>query len=97
MSISSTQQDAAEVRAAFEEIVRSIFAAKKLPAPAIRDETLLLDGTIPIDSLDLAEIVVRMTEACRCDPFKDGFVPFQTAGELIRLYAQTARVSASDI
>ena len=86
MSTSDTHRDLVQVRSAFEDVLKSVFAAKNLPTPAIDDDTELLDGTVALDSLDLAEIVVRLTEACAFDPFENGFVPFRTAGELIRLY-----------
>ena len=86
MSTSDTNRDLVQVRSAFEDVLTSVFAAKNLPTPATDDDTELLDGTMALDSLDLAEIVVRLTEACGYDPFENGFVPFRTAGELIRLY-----------
>jgi acyl carrier protein len=90
MSSSSSSNAAwslVQARASFEDSLKSVFAAKNLPTPAITDETELLGGTIDLDSLDLAEIVVRLTNASGYDPFENGFVPFRTAGELIRLYA----------
>jgi acyl carrier protein len=40
-----------------------------------------------IDSLDLATIVVQLTEATGEDPFQGGFIEFRTVGELTRLYS----------
>jgi acyl carrier protein len=49
---------------------------------------LLLGGGLPIDSLDLAGLVVELELATGLDPFKDGFVEFRTAGELADLYSR---------
>jgi acyl carrier protein len=87
MSKSNAQRDPAQVRAAFEDALKSVLAAKKLPTPSISDNSELLDGSIDLDSLDLAEIVVRLTRASGYDPFEQGFVPFRTVGELVRLYS----------
>ena len=62
--------------------------SKGLTAPKIKSETMLLGGGVPIDSLDLAALVVELEQATGFDPFKAGFVNFRTAGELARLYRQ---------
>ncbi len=49
-------------------------------------DSLILGGDLPIDSLDLATVVVELEAATGLDPFKDGFIEFQTVGELARLY-----------
>ena len=51
------------------------------------DDTLLLGGRLGIDSLDLAAIVVNLSEIAQNDPFANGFIEFRTVGELARLYA----------
>jgi len=63
---------------------------KGLEAPAVTAGTRLLGGDLPIDSLDLATVVVELEERTGRDPFRDGFVTFQTAGELAALYADPA-------
>jgi acyl carrier protein len=65
-----------------------IAASKGTTAPKIRPDTALLGGGLPIDSLDLAALVVELEQATGRDPFKSGFVDFRTAGELARLYRQ---------
>jgi len=79
--------NAAEIRARIVRILGKIIAAKGLPAPDLGDDTVLLGGSLGIDSLDLAELIVTMTEECRKDPFAAGLLEFRTVGELVRLYA----------
>jgi hypothetical protein len=42
---------------------------------------------LPIDSLDLAGLVVEMELLTGTDPFADGFINFNTIGEFAALYA----------
>lgn len=67
-------------------IVQRILADKGLDAPAITAGTALLDGSVGIDSLDLAVLVRELEDVAGHDPFADGFIEFQTAGELAKLY-----------
>jgi len=68
------------------EIVQRILADKGLDARPITADTALLDGTVGIDSLDLAVLVRELEDVAGYDPFADGFIEFQTAGELAKLY-----------
>lgn len=68
------------------QIIQRILSDKGLDAPPISAGTTLLDGTVGIDSLDLAVLVRELEEAVGRDPFQDGFIEFQTAGELAKLY-----------
>lgn len=72
------------------ELIRSELATilndKGAPPPSIEAETLLLDGPLEIDSLDLATLVVVLEEKTGLTPFAKGFVLFHTAGELARLF-----------
>jgi len=54
--------------------------------PEIGPETVLLGGDLPIDSLDLAALVVELQSATGKDPFSRGIVDFRTAGELAGLF-----------
>ena len=40
---------------------------------------------LPIDSLDLATVVIELEVEMGIDPFKDGFISFPTARELAKL------------
>ncbi len=59
---------------------------KAIPVPAIDGATPLLGGPLQIDSLDLAVIVVQLSEATGKDPFANGFIYFRTVQELANLY-----------
>jgi len=75
-----------ELLGRIEQIVGRMAAAKGARAPKIKPDTALLGGSLPIDSLDLAQLVVELEQVAGFDPFKTGFVDFRTAGELAKLY-----------
>ena len=54
--------------------------------PFLNNETVLLGGTIPIDSLDLATIIVELQSVTGRDPFAEGIIEFETIGELAELF-----------
>ena len=68
-------------------ILSESLKAKGHASDNLQADTPLLGGALPIDSLDLAALVVNLTEATGKDPFANGFVAFRTIGELARLYA----------
>lgn len=68
-------------------IIRQVLHDKGLNCHEIADSTPLLGSSLGIDSLDLATIVVQLTEVTGKDPFQGGFVQFRTVGELARLYS----------
>jgi acyl carrier protein len=79
-----------DIRQAQQEVVRILaetLKAKGQTPENLHDETPLLGGGLAIDSLDLAGLVVNLTEATGKDPFANGFIAFRTIGELARLYA----------
>jgi acyl carrier protein len=80
-----TQQ---EILQQVEIIIAKIAASKGASAPKITASTELLGGGLPIDSLDLASVVVELESFTGFDPFKAGFINFRTAGELAALYQQ---------
>lgn len=72
----------ARVIAAFQEV----FKNKGLAAPSLT-ATSRLDGSLGLESLDFAEIVVRLEGEFGKDPFSGG-MPQQitTLGDLVALY-----------
>lgn len=76
-----------QIQGKIQELVTQALSAKGLPAERLSEQTLLLGGTLGIDSLDLAAIVVSLSEVTRKDPFAEGFIDFRTVGELAKLYA----------
>ena len=67
-------------------VIDRIAASKGTTAPTISANTALLGGGLPIDSLDLATLVVELEQATGRDPFKSGLADFRTAGQLAELY-----------
>jgi acyl carrier protein len=67
-------------------MIERIAAEKGLTVQPIAEETVLLGSTLGIDSLDLAAIVVELSESTGKDPFQGGFIEFRTVGELGDLY-----------
>lgn len=76
-----------ELISRIQETLNQILDAKGVPRVQLREEVAVLDGTLPIDSLDLAQIVIELQSATGKDPFRDGFIQFRTVGELARLFA----------
>ena len=70
--------------------ITEIATSKGAKLPAVNADTVLLGGTLPIDSLDLATIVVQLEATANADPFRDGFVEFRTIGELATLFANAS-------
>lgn len=78
---------AEQVTEQIQRLISEALTAKGLAAVPLAADTLLLGGTLSIDSLDLAAIVVNLSEITGKDPFSEGFVEFRTVGELAQLYA----------
>ena len=70
--------------------IREIAAAKGAAPPAIAADTKLFEGQLPIDSLDLAGLVVELETTTGVEPFRDGLIEFHTVGELAALFASHA-------
>ena len=81
--------DTAQVLKLICERLRDVAAAKGANIE-INGDTRILGGPLPVDSLDLAGIVVELEGITGHDPFRDGFVNFHTVGELARLYSGAA-------
>lgn len=79
-----------EVIASIVEVLTRVIEDKGEPRPEITSATAFLGGQLPIDSLDLATIVVELDIATGLDPFALGFIEFRTVGELADLYAAAA-------
>jgi acyl carrier protein len=70
------------------DIVGNISQTKGLARPVVRQSTRLLGGDLPLDSMDLATVVLELETRTGYDPFKEGFINFRTVDELARLYVQ---------
>ncbi|ESQ81166.1 hypothetical protein [Asticcacaulis sp. YBE204] len=67
-----------------------ILTDKSASVVEITPDTVLLNGPLDIDSLDLATLVVTLEEVTGLQPFREGFVLFHTAGELGALFTKAA-------
>lgn len=54
--------------------------------PPLSADSVFLDGSLPMDSLDLATLIVGLEKITGIDPFRRGFHQFTTLGELAALY-----------
>jgi acyl carrier protein len=63
-----------------------VFRNKGLDPPRLSSETFL-DGSLGLESLDFAEIVLRLEQVFGKDPFANGAIPeVRTLGDLCALY-----------
>jgi acyl carrier protein len=63
-----------------------VFRNKGLKPPALVPETVL-DGSLGLESLDFAELVVRLEQVFGKDPFSSDTIPeVRTVGDLCALY-----------
>lgn len=83
-----------QILAAISQSVGQALTDKGLPGQDISAETVLLGSSLGVDSLDLATVVIQLTEATGRDPFEKGFVEFRTVGELADLFNSQATVQA---
>ena len=65
----------------------AIVAEKGEALPPLTADSVFLGGGLPVDSLDLATLLVVLEQKLKVDPFRRGFRRFTTAGELAALYA----------
>jgi acyl carrier protein len=77
-----------EILVHIQRILLDLISAKGMRMGTVDESTELLGGDLPIDSLDLATLVVELEQVTGRDPFQAGFINFHTVGELSRLYAQ---------
>jgi acyl carrier protein len=78
-----------DVYAMITKSVSERIKEKGLPVPELKAETRMLGGELPLDSLDVATILIEMQDQLGEDPFASGFVEFRTIGELASLYRKT--------
>ncbi len=76
-----------EVMSLVERTLNQILKDKGEAPAVLTADTLVLGGSLAIDSLDLAQIVLELQSMTGCDPFEAGFVEFCTIGELASLFS----------
>jgi acyl carrier protein len=68
------------------EVIRAVFANKGQGPPNLAPGTVL-DLSLGLESIDFAELVVRLEREFKTDPFADGDVPsVRTIADLAGLY-----------
>jgi acyl carrier protein len=68
-------------------VFEQVFRNKGLEPPAIGPETVL-DRNLGLESIDFAEVVVRLEQEFGTDPFAEGIPPgTRTVSGVARLYA----------
>ena len=66
--------------------IKAIFEAKGQPSPGVTEGSVL-DGSLGLDSLDFAELAVRLEKEFGRDPFSQGDTPsVRVVAELAALY-----------
>jgi len=68
---------------------RQVIESKGETCPLITMTSEFL-ADLPMDSLDLATLIVSLELTTGIDPFRDGFKTFHNVGELISLYEGAA-------
>lgn len=69
------------------DAINDVLQQNELPKANLSVETNILQETA-LDSMGLAVVLVRLEDLTGKDPFAEGFVEFQTIGQLARLYEQ---------
>ncbi len=67
------------------EQIREVFANKGQTAPSLTAETML-DLSLGLESLDFAELAIRLEGALGKDPFASSVPPIATVADLAKLY-----------
>jgi acyl carrier protein len=80
-----------EIVAIIHRFINEIRDNKGMPPISVHDGTGLLGEDAGLDSLDLAGLVVELQSATDSDPFQQGFLNFNTAGELAELFVGAQR------
>ena len=82
----ASQTQTPQIRTVIADELAGIVRGKGLALPPLHDGTVFLGGDLPIDSLDLATLLVILERRTGRDPFRAGFRQFTTLGELAALY-----------
>ena len=76
------------IRATVGQVINRVLTDTGRSSREFNDDDTLT-GTIGMDSLDLAVMVVGLEQSLGVDPFRTGAHPVQTFGELVALYEKT--------
>lgn len=80
--------DSANLEQQMADVINRVLSdSGRAPRELTKEDTLT--GTVGLDSLDLAVMVVGLEQALGVDPFRQGARAVQTFGELVELYRAT--------
>ena len=86
--------NADQLRDTVATVINRVLNDSGRPAREIRPEDTLT-GTLGLDSLDLAVMVVGLEQALGIDPFRAGAAPVATFAQLVELYNSTLQSTRS--
>ena len=67
------------------DTIKEVIEQNELQTVELKPDMDILTDS-PLDSLDLAEVIMRLEEKTNMDPFASGFINFRTINELAELY-----------
>ncbi|MCA9215554.1 MAG: hypothetical protein KDB27_20960 [Planctomycetales bacterium] len=76
-----------DVQKAVADAINKVLTDSGRPAKEFSDDDTLT-GTIELDSLDLAVMVVTLEQSLGVDPFREGAAPVPTFGKIVELYTK---------
>ncbi len=77
-----------DVKAVVSEVINQVLAESGRPQKDFSDDDVLT-GSVGLDSLDLAVMVVSLEQKLGVDPFRAGAQPVPTFGQLVKVYEKT--------
>jgi acyl carrier protein len=78
------------IRHVVSDTINQVLADSGRPKREFRDDDTLT-GTIGLDSLDLAVLVVTLEQKLGVDPFRDGAQAVPTFGQFVTVYEKLPR------
>jgi acyl carrier protein len=79
--------DKRTVRSTIQSVLSNVLRDAGREVPEFSDEALLA-GTIQLDSLDFAVVIVNLEREFGVDPFRKSTQRIRTFGELVNLYEE---------
>ncbi len=83
------------IRRTAETVIQRVWAESGRPVRPLTEHDTFT-GSLQLDSLDLAVMVVALEEELGIDPFREGAAPVPTFGEMVKLYEQYAARTPHD-
>ena len=77
-----------DVRTTVADVINRVLSDSGRPTKEIVDDDTFT-GTLALDSLDLAVMVVGLEQSLGVDPFREGAKPVANIGQLVELYEKS--------